>query len=129
LSNDGQGLLLSSGDTNNAPKRLYTVGNFSKFVRPGYVRVGVSGPVPTGVQIVAFRDPVDNTIAIVAINSSANAQLVSLSISGATTPSQVTPWLTSASDNLAQKTSIALSGGRFSTTLAAQTVATFVGKP
>lgn len=129
LSNDGQGLLLSSGDTNNAPKRLYTVGNFSKFVRPGYLRVGVSGPVPTGVQIAAFRDPVDNTIAIVAINSSTNAQLVSVSISGATAPSQVTPWLTSASDNLAQKTSIALSGGRFSTTLAAQTVATFVGKP
>ncbi len=129
LGNDAEGLLLQNGDTSNPPKRLYTVGNFSKFVRPGYLRIGVSDSVPSGVQMAAFFNPADSTVVIVAINSNTSAQSVSLSISGTTAPSQVTPWVTSASDNLASQTAIPLSGARFSTTLAAQTVTSFVGKP
>ena len=52
-------------------KRLYTVGNFSKFVRPGYQRIDVSGSAPSGVEVVAFQNPTDQTIAIVAINAGA----------------------------------------------------------
>ena len=40
------------------PKRLYTLGNYSKFVRPGYVRVGTSGATPAGgVLVSAFKRP------------------------------------------------------------------------
>jgi len=40
----------------------------------------------------------------------------------------LTPWLTSATDNLASKTAVAVSGGAFTATLAATTVTTVVGK-
>jgi glucuronoarabinoxylan endo-1,4-beta-xylanase len=129
LGNDGEGLLLQNGDTSNPPKRLYTVGNFSKFVRPGYVRVDVSGAVPSGVQLVAFLNPADGTEVIVAINSGTSAVSVSLLVSGAAWPSQVTPWVTAASANLASQAAISLSGARFSAILAGQSVTTFVGMP
>jgi glucuronoarabinoxylan endo-1,4-beta-xylanase len=126
---DNEGLLLKGGDITSPPKRLYTVGNFSKFVRPGYVRIDVSGPVPSGVQIVAFKNPADATTVIVAINSTTSFVSVPLFVGGSSWPSAVTPWVTSASDNLASKTAIPLSGARFMANLDAQSVATFVGKP
>ena len=49
-------------------KRLYTLGNFSKFVRPGFVRVGTSGG-PGGVYVSAYKDPVANTVATLAISN------------------------------------------------------------
>jgi glucuronoarabinoxylan endo-1,4-beta-xylanase len=125
-NNDNEGLLLQGG---GVTKRLYTMGNFSKFVRPGYKRVGVSGPVPPGVSVVAFQNPTDNTVAIVAINANTTSAPASLFVSGTSWPTQVTPWVTSASVDLASQTAIVLSGARFSATLAAQSVTTFVGKP
>jgi glucuronoarabinoxylan endo-1,4-beta-xylanase len=108
------------------PDRL---SHFSKFVRPGYLRVGISGAVPSGVQTVAFLNPADNSGVLVAINSNTTDQTVSVVIPGTTASTQLTPWVTSANDNLAQKAPMALSGGRFSATLAAQSVTTFVAKP
>jgi O-glycosyl hydrolase len=42
---------MDGGSATNPPKRVYAMGNFSKFVRPGFVRVGVTG-APASVQIV-----------------------------------------------------------------------------
>jgi glucuronoarabinoxylan endo-1,4-beta-xylanase len=126
---DNEGLLLQGGDITSPPKRLYTLGNFSKFVRPGYRRVDVSGPVPSGVQLAAFQNPSDATTAIVAINTNASAISLPVFVEGSSWPARVTPWVTSSSVDLASQPGVALSGARFSTTLAAQSVTTFVGKP
>jgi glucuronoarabinoxylan endo-1,4-beta-xylanase len=104
------------------------MGNFSKFVRPGYVRIGVTG-APSSVQIVAFSNPSDGTVAIVALNSGTAAQQVSFFVAGSGWPAMVTPYVTSASSNLAAGTVASVSGARFSGSLAAQSVTTFVGKP
>lgn len=132
---DNEGLLFPTGegpdggDINSPPKRLYTVGNFSKFVRPGYQRIEVSGPLPTGVDIAAFSNPADQTTVIVAINFNTSATPVSLFVSGANWPSQVTPWVTSATSNLVAQSNISLSGARFAVDLAPQSVTTYVGAP
>jgi len=127
-NNDGEGLLSAGGDITTAPKRLYALGNYSKFVRPGYARVDVAGTIPSGVLLTAFKSPSDGTIAIVAVNPSMSAVNLPVFLSGAA-PSQVTPWVTSASQNLVAGTSIAVSGSAFSASLAAQSVTTFVSKP
>ncbi len=119
---------MDGGSASNPPKRVYTMGNFSKFVRPGYVRVGLTD-APSSVQIVPFANPADGTVAIVALNSGNNAQPVSFFVAGSSWPSAVTPYVTSASSNLAAGTAISVSGGRFQGSLAAQSVTTFVGKP
>jgi glucuronoarabinoxylan endo-1,4-beta-xylanase len=118
---------LNGGSTTSPPKRVYAMGNFSKFVRPGFVRVAITG-VPSAVQIVAFTNPSDGTYAIVALNSGSSAQNVSFFVSGAGWPSTVTPYVTSASSNLAAGTELTVTAGRFSGALAAQSVTTFVGK-
>ena len=50
-------------------KRLWVMGNFSRFVRPGYMRVSTSGTAPAGVLLSAYKNPADGTVAVVAINS------------------------------------------------------------
>jgi glucuronoarabinoxylan endo-1,4-beta-xylanase len=124
-----EGLLLYGGDTTNPPKRLYTVGNFSKFVRPGYVRIDVSGPVPAGVEVVAFENPADATTVIVAINSNTTDTALPLFVGGSSWPSSVTPYVTSTSANLAAQPPIAVTDARFMATLGAQSVTTFVSTP
>jgi glucuronoarabinoxylan endo-1,4-beta-xylanase len=122
--------LLPNG-AGNAPPQVYAIGNFSKFVRPGYVRVDVTGaPTPSGTAplVVAFANPADGTVAIVVVNGG-GAQQVSFFVSGTAWPASVTPYVTSASSKLAAGTAITLTGARFSASLGAQSVTTFVGKP
>jgi glucuronoarabinoxylan endo-1,4-beta-xylanase len=118
---------MNGGSTSNPPKRVYAMGNFSKFVRPGYVRVGITG-APSSVQIVPFMNPADGTFAIVGLNSGSNAVQVSFFVSGSAWPGTITPYVTSASANLAAGTPVTATAGRFSGTLAGQSVTTFVGK-
>jgi glucuronoarabinoxylan endo-1,4-beta-xylanase len=122
-TDDNEGLLLKSGtDT----KRHYTLGNYSKFVRPSFVRVDATG-APAGVLISAFKGS-GTALAIVAINKNSSAVSVPITISGGTAPTSVTPWVTSSSDSLASKTAVAVSGGSFTASLAATTVTTFVSQ-
>jgi glucuronoarabinoxylan endo-1,4-beta-xylanase len=114
---------------NSPTKRLWVMGNFSRFVRPGFYRVDVSGPVPSGVSVIAFQNPADNTIAVVAINTNTGSTTLPLFVSGMAWPAQVTPWVTSASNDLASQTAVPVSAARFSASLAAESVTTFVGKP
>jgi glucuronoarabinoxylan endo-1,4-beta-xylanase len=109
-------------------KRLWALGNFSRFVRPGYMRVSTSGTAPSGVRISVYMNPADGTVVVVAINSNATPSPMSLFVSGSA-PCTMTPWVTSATDNLAAKTAVAVSNGRISASLAAKSVTTFVGKP
>jgi glucuronoarabinoxylan endo-1,4-beta-xylanase len=123
-TDDNEGLILKNGtDT----KRHYTLGNYSKFVRPGYTRVAVGGTVPANVLLSAYRGA-DGTVVVVAINKGTASVTLPIAISGGTTPTAITPWVTSASDNLVAKAPLSVSGGSFTSTLAGKTVTTFVGK-
>jgi glucuronoarabinoxylan endo-1,4-beta-xylanase len=104
------------------------MGNYSRFIRPGYMRVSTSGTVPSGVMLTAYKNPADGTVVVVAINNNTSSTPLSLYISGVV-PCTITPWVTSATDDLAAKTPITVSNARFSATLDAQSVTTFVGKP
>lgn len=125
--NDGQGLLLNGGDTTNPPKRLYTVGNFSKFVRPGFSYVGTTGSPPSNVLISSYASPSGQPV-IVAVNGGASAATVTVHLSGGAGVSTVTPYLTSAGANLEAQPDLAISEGAFTASLDGQTVTTFVGR-
>jgi glucuronoarabinoxylan endo-1,4-beta-xylanase len=62
--NDNQGLL---GPNWELIKRFWAVGNYSRFVRPGWVSIGATND--GGALISAFKDPVSGQFAIVAVNS------------------------------------------------------------
>ena len=123
--------LVPNNDTSNPPPQVYALGNFSKFVKAGYYRVDVSGaPKASGTVplVVAFTNLQDGTVSIVVVNGG-GAQQVSFFVAGTAWPASVTPYVTTTSSKLAAGTPITLSGARFSASIAAQSVTTFVGKP
>lgn len=123
----GNGGCLYDTTTKAWSKRLWVLGNYARFVRPGFVRVSTAGTVPSGVLVSAYQNPTDGTLAVVAINSNTSATPLSLYVSGVV-PCSITPWVTSATDNLAAKSAITVSNARFSATLDPQSVTSFVGK-
>jgi glucuronoarabinoxylan endo-1,4-beta-xylanase len=121
---DNGGLIGYNGNT-QMTKRFFTVGNFSKFVRPGFVMVGVDGGTD-GVSVSAYENPSTGTFVIVAINQNPFDTPLNVALNGLTAGS-VTPWVTSDSFDLAQQSDLAVSDGGFGATLPASSVTSFVG--
>lgn len=107
-------------------KRAYVIGNWSLFVRPGWVRIGATATPQTNVQVSAFENPLTGAFAIVAINSNGNSVSQQYSLSGLSA-SEVTPYITDPNNNLASQSAVPVSGGSFTSTLTASSVTTFVG--
>jgi glucuronoarabinoxylan endo-1,4-beta-xylanase len=126
-SGDDSGLFGTS--TTTPTKKLYALGQFSKFIRPGFYRMGGTiNPGSTGVSVSAYKDNagVPGKFVIVAINTTASPVNQGFSLSNFTALS-VTPWVTDSSFDLAHQAAVAVSGGGFSYTLPAQSVVSFVG--
>ena len=124
-SNDNEGLVLQGSTA--LTKRCYTLGNYSKFVRPGYVMVGVTGNSNANVLLSAFTGT-DGTVVVVAVNKGTSAVTMPITISGGTAPASCTPYVTSSSANLAAGTAVSVTAGAFTASLAATTVTSFVCK-
>ena len=104
-------------------KRAYALGNWSKFVRPGFVRIGATDtPVP-GLLVEAYRDN-SNDLAIVAVNTTAAPVTQTFNLTGGTFGT-VTPWLTDANDDLAPQSPIAATNS-FTFNIPATSLVTFV---
>jgi glucuronoarabinoxylan endo-1,4-beta-xylanase len=118
---DNEGLLSESGGTT---KRFFALGNFSKFVRPGFVRVGTTAS-PSGTLVTAYKDTSSGALAIVVINTSSANVPFSVALNGSSATS-VTPWVTSSQLDLAAQAKIPVTEGRFTATLPASSITTFV---
>ncbi|ADM69495.1 Glucuronoxylanase XynC [Paenibacillus polymyxa E681] len=106
-------------------KRGYNMAHFSKFVRPGYVRVDATKNPNTNIYTSAYKG--DNKVVIVAINRGTSAVNQRFALQNGTA-SRVSSWVTDGSRNLAAGSAINLSGGAFTAQLPAQSVTTFVGE-
>jgi glucuronoarabinoxylan endo-1,4-beta-xylanase len=123
--NDNEGLALTQGSSTIA-KRYFTMGNYSKFVRPGYVAVTLSGNDNADVQLSAYKSADSATVVIVAINKGSAAASPKIGFAGGTAPASCTPHVTSAMDNLVAKTAVAVADGALTASLASKTVTTYV---
>ncbi len=120
---DNEGLC----DTNGVPaKRLYTMGNYSKFIRPGYIRVASTVNPSSNVTTSAYINTSPGKYVIIAINNNSSAQSTTFNLTGISTTSAA-PWLTDASNDLVQQTAVAVSGNSFTYNLPAYSVMSFVG--
>ena len=108
----------------NFPKRAYVTGQWSKFVRPGWSRIGVnySGPL----LVTAFKDPDNHSFAIVAVNPTKNSVHQTFSLDGFST-NAVSPWITSSTLSLVEQASVPINGTSFQYAIPAFSVATFSG--
>jgi glucuronoarabinoxylan endo-1,4-beta-xylanase len=114
-------------DTNAAPtKRLFAVGNYSRFVRPGYYRIDVADNNPV-TSISAYKDTNSGNFAIVAINPDPVTVTQVFNLANFTA-SSVTPWITSSNYSLASQTAVSVANASFTYPLPAMSVVTFAGQ-
>jgi glucuronoarabinoxylan endo-1,4-beta-xylanase len=109
--------------------KAYVLGNYSKFIRPGYYRMGATAVPSSGVSVSAFKNTNTSspqTIVFVAINGNGSSVNQTFSINGVNVTS-VTPWVTDGSNNLVAKSPVAVSGNSFTYSLTASSVTSFVG--
>lgn len=106
-------------------KRGANMAHFSKFVRPGHVRIDAASNPQSNVYTSAYKGG-GSQIVIVAINKGASTVSQSFTLRN-NTSSGVSSWLTDASTNLASQGSIGISSnGSFTGRLPARSVTTFV---
>jgi glucuronoarabinoxylan endo-1,4-beta-xylanase len=122
-SADDNGALTQNGQLT---RRAYALGNWSRFVRPDFVRVEATEAPRPGVLVSAFRDEAKRRVVIVAINDGASDQDQVFALSGGEFQT-VTPWTTNAELALAPGEPRKLSDGKFSALLPKRSVTSFVG--
>lgn len=121
VSNQG----LSGIDAKPVAKRAFMMGNYSKFVRPGFYRIDATPAPQSGVLVSAYKDSSSGALVIVAINTTSGNISQTFTLNGATVAS-VTPWITSASLDLAPQTAFDVSGKSFSYTLPGLSITSLV---
>jgi glucuronoarabinoxylan endo-1,4-beta-xylanase len=120
--------LINSSTTSPAPTYFgYGIGQFSKFIEPGYYRYDATANPRSGVYVSAYAGTESGTqhYVIVAINSGSSAVDQFFSIQNGTVTS-LTPYQTTSGGGLAQVSAITVSGGAFTYSLPAQSITTFV---
>jgi len=116
------GLLNASGVIQ---KRGYVMAQFSRFVRPGFLRINESNSGSGRVS--AYRNPNNDQFAIIAINPFSLAFDQTISLTGFPPAVTLTPWITSGSQSLATQGSFPVTNGVFTYRLPPLSVITFVG--
>ena len=111
--------------TNKPAKRLWIMGNWSRYVRPGFVRVEAPVEPTPGVKVTAFRDSALTKVVIVVFNNNTNNISQEFSISG-TSPTKLTPCITDPTRDLVVQSSQDLSSSTFTYLLPAQSVTSLV---
>ncbi|MGA2652691.1 MAG: cellulose binding domain-containing protein [Terracidiphilus sp.] len=116
--------LINASTTDPVPTYYgYAIGQFSKYIQPGYVMVSATNPI-AGVYDSAYMG--DGNLVIVAINSNTTATSFPVAVSGQIATS-FTPYQTSATNTMTQLTAVSVSNGGFTYSLPAQSITTFVG--
>ncbi len=113
----------------NIAKRAYAIGNWSKFVRPGWTRIDVTNG--STLLVTAFKGP-EREFAVVAVNNSRwSVRNKMFALNGVISQrSQVTPWITSATASLAPQSPVSVmsNGTSFTYSVPARSVVTFIGR-
>ena len=104
-------------------KRGYCMAQYSKFVRPGDVRVDATEQPATNVLVSAYKNN-KNQVTIVAVNNSDEGYAQQFSVGK--NISDVDRWRTTSNENLAKTENLEYSGDSFWAQLPARSVSTFV---
>lgn len=119
---------LGQDRTYDVYKRLYTLGNYSRFVRPGFVRIDATAKPAPNIFVSAYKDKAAGKFAIVAINKGDADKFINFKLSDFPELNSVAAYRTSGSENLAKLPPIGLSEGVFMVLLKGKSVTTFVDR-
>jgi O-glycosyl hydrolase len=124
---DGNGylVLVDTAGAVTVPKRTWAIGQYSRFVRPGWHRVAATAKPVANVLVSAYKDPTENSVAIVAINTGAMEATLPLSVDTGQFET-LTAYRTSAQEDL-KNVGTVVGGPSIEVKLAPSSVTTYVG--
>ncbi|MCQ2198100.1 MAG: carbohydrate-binding protein [Paludibacteraceae bacterium] len=121
--------LINNGDSNNEnskdgqiTKRGWLFGQYARFIRPGFYRVGCTINPTYNVYTSAYKK--DNDVVVVAVNMSTEAKTITISVPG----TKVQTWnvyITDQTRNMAKLSDV--KGSSFQVTLPAKSCVSYVG--
>lgn len=112
------------GTNGQITKRGYIMGQFSKFIRPGYVRVEADKNPTYNVYLSAYKG--DGKVVVVAVNRSTEQKTITVSIPNCTAASYK-QYCTDQTRNMAKMSDVSASNGSFKVTLLPQSCTSFIG--
>jgi len=130
LIDSGGGQTANGCYTSANPEPTYygdAIGQWSKFIQPGYVRVSATANPVGGVYVSAYSNGSPSHYVIVAINANTTVQNINFTLNDAPTEiSSMTPYATTSAGGLMPQTAVTVTGGQFYYTMPAQSIVTFV---
>ena len=102
--------------------RLWAFAGYSRFIRPGAVRIGTTTS-DAGLDVTAFRNS-DGSIAVIVLNSAHSRQGATISLRGLR-GAHVTPYLTDATHQLSAQSPITMGDSSFTATLPPRSLVTY----
>ena len=118
-------LMRYQNNTLEISKRLWALANYSRFVRPGAIRIGATSS-NNGLKTTAFKNT-DGSLSLVILNTSKSATPVTFSLqnTGITQDYVVTPYLTNNSNNTAAQAQLPIKQQTFSAAVPARSLVTY----
>jgi glucuronoarabinoxylan endo-1,4-beta-xylanase len=127
FENEGDNEGLISYPDGTVAARAYVLGQYARFIRPGYYRIDATHIPQSGVSVSAYENTSGGDLTIVATNYTSSAVSQAFTITNAPTFNSVTPYITSATQNIQVQPAQPMSSNSFTYTLPADSVVTFVG--
>ncbi len=122
-NSDNEGLINVNGSTYTVSARLWAFANYSRFIRPGAVRIGDITNDAT-LETSAFRNR-DGSTVVVVLNTGTSDTSTTFALSHAGGDVAV-PYLTNGTNNTARQTALRVHHGTFSATIPARSLVTYV---
>ena len=116
------GLVDVRGTTVTASGRLWAFAGYSRFARPGAVRIGTTSR-DASLEVSAFRNRAGST-AVVVLNRAHRGQTATFALHGIA-GTHVVPYLTDTSHHLSSQSAIAVKNGTFTATLPSRSLVTY----
>lgn len=122
LTGPNTGLVEVKGSTVASSGRLWAFASYSRFVRPGAVRIGTTTN-DAGLDVSAFRNS-DGSIAVVVLNSAHSRKVATFSLRGLG-GAHVTSYLTDTTHQLSAQTPITVRNNAFTATQPPRSLVTY----
>jgi O-glycosyl hydrolase len=122
ITGPNTGLVDVQGNTVATSGRLWAFASYSRFIRPGAVRIA-SSTSDAGLDVTAVRNS-DGSIAVIVLNSAHSRQVAAFSLRGLG-GAHVTPYLTDTSHQLSAQPPIAVRNSAFTATLPPRSLVTY----
>ena len=114
-------------DGKGLTRRAWVIGNWSRFVPPGFLRVEATPSPQAEASVSAFSAPATSRLVIVLVNTQAFDLTQGVSLANGKSPDTFTVWTTSDALALKQSGRVAVApNGTFTVTLPARSVTTLV---